>query len=64
VPNVMGLKMHVALQRLRQIGLSARVEKRVGDNCIVGVVFDQNPQPGTFIRGGSSVGIVVCDRDR
>lgn len=60
VPRVVGLQERVALERLSGRGLLARVSHRPSDRPR-GVVFGQDPQPGTKLDEGDRVQIAVSN---
>jgi len=59
VPDVVGLSEDVASARLAQAHLVPSVDERRFDASPAGTVLDQEPSPGTTVREGDIVGLIV-----
>jgi serine/threonine-protein kinase len=59
VPNVVGIKQQLAIQKIEAEGLTARVEKSASDEVKAGIVIQQSPEAGTRISKGEEVTILV-----
>jgi serine/threonine-protein kinase len=59
VPNVVGIRQQLAVQKLEDAELVPKVQRRADDEVPSGVVMDQNPSAGTRISKGETVTIVV-----
>jgi len=59
VPNVVGIKEQLAVQKIEGAGLEAEVSRRSDDEVPAGVVIEQNPDAGTRISKGETVKVVV-----
>jgi beta-lactam-binding protein with PASTA domain len=60
VPNVVGLRAPVAVQRLGQSGYPAITDYRVSPGARIGTVLSESPPPGTALKRGSQVTITVA----
>lgn len=59
VPAVAGLSEDAAVAALRDVGLSAAVEREHHDTAAEGEVFDATPAPGEAVRRDGTVTLVV-----
>jgi eukaryotic-like serine/threonine-protein kinase len=59
VPNVVGIERDLAVAKVEDAGLEANVEEQPNREVEPGIVFDQNPNPGTRIQKGDAVTILV-----
>jgi eukaryotic-like serine/threonine-protein kinase len=59
VPSVLGLREEAAVNLIQNAGLQPDVQKAANADVQKGVVFDQNPNPGTRIQKDDRVTILV-----
>jgi eukaryotic-like serine/threonine-protein kinase len=64
VPNVVGLREELAVQKIEDADLDANVEEQPNRDVKPGIVFDQNPNPGNRIQKGDVVTILVSSGPR
>lgn len=60
VPRLSGQQLEEARKRLRESGLSLAAKPEVNHEYSPGIVFQQNPSPGTRLRRGSPVHLKVA----
>jgi membrane peptidoglycan carboxypeptidase len=59
VPDVRGMEVEAASDRLRELGFSAFLAGEVASAIAKGLVVETDPPPGTEVAGGSAVGLIV-----
>jgi serine/threonine-protein kinase len=59
VPNVVGIREELAIQKLEDAGLEPDVQEQSSLDVAPGIVFEQNPNAGTRIPKGDAVTILV-----
>ena len=59
MPDVEGVAEQLAVQQIREAGLKELVQREPNADVKLGIVFEQDPQPGDRIERGNFVTIFV-----